>query len=413
MRYRLAQLLAVIVPALVLAPAVQAQGVSDQTVGQRIHIRAADLPAPYATPSTGNPARRIARPAAPRWNLPPGFRANLFADGLDHARWMAVAANGDVFLAEPRAGRITVLRDGDGDGAAETVAPFARGLGRVHGLAFHGGYLYFADTGQVWRFAYRPGDLRAAAPPEPVTSAAALGAGGGHWTRNIAFGPDGRHFYVSVGSRGNIGIEAPPRATVQRFGTDGGGQITFAHGLRNPVGIAIHPGSGDLYVVVNERDGLGDGLVPDYLARIVEGAFYGWPYAYVGPNPDPTFGARQPALVARTRVPEVLFRSHSAPLGLVFYDAGQFPGDYRGDAFVALHGSWNASRPTGYSIVRVPFAEGRPQGHYEIFASGFWASGERTAQVWGRPAGLAVARDGSLLVADDVGQVVWRLSYGE
>ena len=395
-----------------LALALPAWG-DEQRVGTRVEISAAELPPPYASPSVGNAPRLVPRPAVPPWRLPAGFSVNVFAEGLRHARWMTVAANGDVLLAEPAASRITLLRDGDGDGHAETIETFAKSLGRVHGLAIHEGHLYFADPKRVRRFPYEPGQTKAAADPEPVTRPNALGNGGGHWTRNLVFGSDGRHFYVAVGSRGNVAEEGPPRATVQRFNADGSGRITFAHGLRNPVGIAFYPGTDDLYVVVNERDGLGDDLVPDYLTRIDKGAFYGWPYAYIGPHPDPTYGDRQPGLVAETRVPDVLFRSHSAPLGLVFYDADQFPPDYRGDAFVALHGSWNSSVPTGYKIVRVPFANGRPLGHYEVFATGFWLEGAKTALVWGRPAGLAIAADGSLLVADDVGQVVWRISYAE
>jgi glucose/arabinose dehydrogenase len=208
-----------------------------------------------------------------------------------------------------------------------------------------------------------------------------------------------------------VAEEEPPRATIRVFAADGSGGRTFASGLRNPVGIAIRPGSDELWAVVNERDGLGDGLVPDYLARVREGAFHGWPYAYAGPNPDPDFGAKRPDLVAATVVPDVLFESHSAPLGLVFYEGAQFPDEYRGDAFVALHGSWNRSRPTGYKVVRVPFEDGRPVGGYENFAVGFWIEGEETARVWGRPAGLALGGDGSLLVADDAGGTVWRIRW--
>ena len=389
-------------------------------VGERVHLRPADLPPPYATPSAANPPERVARPPGTVPLAPPGFRVNLFAGGLDHARWLAVGREGDVFLAEPRAGRVTVLRDEDGDGAAEVRAAWADGLTAPHGLALREGYLYVAEPSRVWRFPYRPGARRAAGPAQPVTGASALGDGAGHWTRNIAFGPAGGpyagEFFVTVGSRGNVAEEPLPRATVQRFAPAAGGgwrQTTFASGLRNPVGIAFHPETGDLYVVVNERDGLGDGLVPDYLARLAPGAFYGWPYAYLGPNPDPDYGRLRPDMVARTRVPEVLFRAHSAPLGLVFYDRDRFPADYRGDAFVALHGSWNAARPTGYAVVRVPFRDGRPLGWYETFLSGFWLAGAERARVWGRPVGLAVAADGSLLVADDVSQSVWRVTYGE
>ena len=245
-----------------------------------------------------------------------------------------------------------------------------------------------------------------------MTPRGAFGSPGGHWTRNLVFSRDGRRFFVAVGSRANLAEEPAPRATVQVFDADGSGQRTYASGLRNPVGIAFYPGTDDLYVVVNERDGLGDELVPDYLTRVRDGDFFGWPYAYLGANPQPGFADRRPGLVARSKRPDVLFRSHSAPIGLVFYDAGQFPREYRGDAFVALRGSWNASRPRGYMVARVPFENGRPAGAYEAFATGFWAAGERRARVWGRPAGLAIAADGSLLIADDTGGVVWRVSYG-
>ncbi len=380
-------------------------------VGDRIEVRVEDLPPPYATESATNPPRRIDRPAGATLNVPPGFRANVFADGLDHPRWMAVAPNGDVFLAQANEGKITLLRDEDGDARADLVRTFATGLRSPHGLAVHRGYLYVADLRYVWRYLYAPGQTRATQRPEPVTPRGALGGGGGHRTRNIAFSPDGVKFFVAIGSRRDIGEDAPPRATVQVFNADGSGQRTFAAGLRNPVGIAFHPGTGDLYVVVNERDGLGDELVPDYLTRIEDGDFFGWPYAYLGPNPQPGFADRRPDLVALTSRPDVLFRSHSAPIGLVFYDARQFPPAYRGDAFVALRGSWNAARPRGYMVVRVPFREGRPVGDYEVFATGFWARGHDRARVWGRPAGLAVAADGSLLIADDTGGAIWRIQY--
>ncbi len=385
----------------------------DQPPGQRFHVRPTDLPAPYASDSVANSAIRIARPRGATLDLPPGFRANLFADGFAHARWLAVAANGDVFLAQPRPGKVTLLRDADGDGKAELKVTFADGFDRPHGLAFHGGYLYVADLRRVWRLAYRPGQTKAVGPAQAVTEAGALGGGGGHWTRNLAFSPDGKRFYVSIGSRGNLGEDPEPRATVREFDARGGTGRTFAAGLRNPVGIAFYPGTNDLYVVVNERDGMGDGLVPDYLTRLKRGGFYGWPYAYIGSHPQPEYAGRRPDLVARSIVPDVLFKSHSAPLGLVFYDGKLFPPAYRGDAFVALHGSWNSGKPTGYMVVRVPFKDGRPLGYYETFASGFWMSGKGTARVWGRPVGLAVAKDGSLLVADDVGQTVWRITYGK
>jgi glucose/arabinose dehydrogenase len=384
----------------------------DEQPGQRYEVRPDRLPAPYATPSVGNAPSRVRRPADATLRVPSGFKVNIFADGLTHARWMTVAANGDVLLAEPRDGKITLLRDADKDGRAELVTTFASGFDRPHGLAIQGDHLYVGDEGEVYRLRYRPGDTKASGERELVGARGALVPGGGHWTRNIAFRPDGSRYYVAVGSASNIDEEPPPRATVQEFKADGSGQRTFASGLRNPVGIAFYPGTSDLYVVVNERDGLGDGLVPDYLTRVQEGGFYGWPYAYIGPNPQPDYAERRPDLVRKTLVPDLLFEAHSAPLGLVFYDGAQFPVAYKGGAFVALHGSWNSGKPTGYKVVFVPFRDRRPIGYYENFAVGFWAAGERRAQVWGRPAGLAIAADGSLLIADDVGQTIWRVSYG-
>lgn len=380
------------------------------TPGMRIEVKPADLPAPFATPSTANSPRVVNAPENALPQAPPGFRVNLFAEGLKDARWMAVAPSGDVFLAESSAGQVTLLRDADGDGKSDSVTVFATGFDLPHGLALRPGALYVADSQGVWRFDYQPGQTRASGKPERVTPRDAFGGGGGHWTRDIAFSPDGARFYVAIGSRTNVGADPLPRASVQEFATSGEPLGTYASGLRNPVSIAFYPGTADLYVTVNERDGMGDGLVPDYLTRLTPGGFYGWPYFYIGANPQPRLTAK-PQLAADVIVPDLLFRSHSAPLGLVFYDAGQFPADYRGDAFVALHGSWNSAEPHGYFVARVPFKDGRPQGFYETFLTGFWAAGESRADVWGRPAGLAIARDGSLLVADDVGQKIWRVSY--
>jgi glucose/arabinose dehydrogenase len=379
--------------------------------GQRFVVRPDQLPQPYATPSVGNGSERIRRPEGAVPRVPQGFRAAVFAGGLDNPRWMTVAANGDVLLAEPREDKVTLLRDGDGDGTADTVATLVDGFERPHGLAIHGGYLYVADVRGVWRMRYKPGQTKIADKPQRVTKPDAFGPPGGHWTRNIVFHPDGSRFYVAIGSRSNNAEEPPPRATVQEFSADGTVQRTFASGLRNPVGIAFYPKTDHLYVVVNERDGLGDGLVPDYLTRIRLGDFFGWPYAYIGNHPQPGLGEKKPDLVKKAKVPDVLFQAHSAPLGLVFYDRDRFPAKYRGGAFVALHGSWNSSKPTGYKVVFVPFTGGKPAGGYENFATGFWARGARTAEVWGRPVGLALARDGSLLVADDVANVVWRISH--
>ena len=426
MRFKHLMVMTTALPALVLVGTPFGQSAWSQSrggpgidvPGLRFHVKPEDLPRPHATPSVGNGANRTVKPSETPLQVPEGFRVNLFAGDLDHVRWMTVADNGDVLLAEPQLGKITLLRDSDGDGQADVRATFLRGLNQPHGLAVHQGYLYIGEPTRIVRVPYRPGDLKPTGKKEVVGGRGSLGGGGGHWTRNIVFAPDGKSFYVSVGSRHNVDVEAEPRATVQRFemggnGADGSGQTTFATGLRNPVGIDFHPDTGELYVVVNERDGLGDGLVPDYLTRVREGEFFGWPYAYIGANPDPDYGDEGRELIATTVVPDVLFQSHSAPLGLVFYDGGMFPEAFRGDAFVALHGSWNASQPTGYKVVRVPFKNGRPQSWYENLAVGFWSKGRSPARVWGRPAGLAIAQDGSLLIADDVDQSIWRVSYGE
>jgi len=410
---------------------------AEDSVGQRFEIRAEDLPEPFATPSASNWPLIVERPDGPVLDVPAGFAVSAFASGLEEPRWLAVAENGDVFVSESTSGRIALLRDADGDGAAEVRSVYLSGLDRPHGLAFHGDSLFIAEVGQIRRVRYVPGELEAHDPIETVTAEGSLGDGRAHWSRNIVFAPDGQHFYVSVGSRSNRDDDPPPSATVQRFAADGSDQTTFASGLRNPVGIAFYPGTDDLYVVVNERDGLGDELVPDYLTRVEDGGFYGWPYAYLGKHLDPLYEAAGQGVLERVLEPDVLFMAHSAPLGLVFYDGTQFPPDYAGDAFVALHGSWNAASPTGYKIVRIPFEDGRPADWYENFAVGFrleqtswlddllnadslrdvgrwmkyWFYDDERARIWGRPVGLAIAKDGSLLIADDVSGTVWRIAY--
>jgi len=368
-----------------------------------------DMPAPYATMAVENSSQTVPRP--PGWtpSAPKGFAVTAFAGGLDNPRWLAIAPNGDVFLAQPRSGIVTVLRDSKGVGKADVTATFASGFQRPHGLAFHDGALYVGDTVAVWKLAYKDGALAETAPRERVTKED-FGGDSDHWTRDIAFAPNG-DLFLAIGSGANVEEgEARPRATVQKVNADGT-LSTFASGIRNPVGIAFYPGTDALFVSVNERDGLGDQLVPDYLTQIHQGDFFGWPYAYIGAHPDPTYGAKRSDLVARTKTPDLLFQSHSAPLGLVFYEGSQFPVAYKGDAFVALHGSWNSSQPTGYKVVRVKFAGGRPAGGYEDFVTGFRQPGSSPAKVYGRPAGLAVARDGSLLIADDAGKTVWRVAY--
>ena len=244
-----------------------------------------------------------------------------------------------------------------------------------------------------------------------ITKKGVFGIVQGHTNRHLTIDPKTGALFVGVGSSGNVGVEPEVKATIQRFDPDGANQVTFASGLRNPTALAFEPGTGDLYAVVQERDGLGDRLPPDYLTRVEKGAFYGWPYAYIGRHPQPGFANLKPDKVKASIKPDLLFEAHSSAMDLVFYDGQQFPQQYRGGAFVALKGSWNRSAPTGYKVVFVPFKDGRPQGWYQNFTVGFWVSGANRAEVWGRPAALAVAKDGSLLVADDTGGTIWRISY--
>jgi len=390
--------------------------------GQKFAISPASLAKPYATPGVANESSSIPRPAGTMPEVPQGFQVSIFAENLTDARWMAVAPNGDIFVAEPpggykagAGGKITVLRDSNGDGKADqrfTFLPAAAGFSYPHGLAFHDGYLYVGDVRGIWRFRYADGQTSAGKPEKVTIKVADLAPKNGHITRNIAFGPDGG-LYLALGSKDNIS-DYKPGAQVFKINADGS-MSEFASGIRNPVGIAFAPGTNNLYVVTNERDGLGDDLPPDYLTSVKQGGFYGYPYAYIGKNPDPVWGAKDPGgKVASTITPDVLFHAHSAPTGLAFYTGSSFPAEYRNDAFVSLHGSWNDGNPTGYKVVRVHFVNGKPVNGYENFATGFWngmGSAGQPAKVWGRPVGLAVAKDGSLLIADDVANVVWRVAY--
>lgn len=370
---------------------------ADPAPGNRFQVRLDDLPAPYATPSSANPADVVHRPAGAGLRVPAGWTARLFAEGLDHPRNLLVLSDGSVLVAEQRFDKLTRLVDDDGDGVADKRTTLASGFDEPFGLAERDGEIWVADTKAVWALAWLAGQDKVANRRQ-VTPDGALGDDRGHSTRSLALDPDGSRFYVGIGSRRNVEEEAEPRATIRVFAGDGSGGHSFASGLRNPVGLAFRPGSTDLWTVVNERDGLGDELVPDYLTKVVPGGFYGWPYAYLGNHPQPGLGAKAPDKVAAARLPDLLFRAHSAPLGLAFSG---------GDAFVGLHGSWNRSEPIGYMVARVPFKDGKPVGHYEAFATGFMTGPHA---VWGRPVGIAAAPDGSLYVADDAGRTVWKIS---
>jgi len=389
--------------------------------GVRHRITTADLPPPYQTESVRNDPRVVDRPAGAQLQVPAGFKVEEYASGFRDARYLLTAPNGDIFVTESRADTIKVLRDADGDGKPEATETFARdGLKDPFGLAFYPAganpqYLYAANTDGVVRFPYRNGETKARGPVEDLSADLSRGGllhGGGHWTRDIVFSPDGKKMYVSIGSGSNVSDASSEanRARIFEFNPDGTGQKVFAWGVRNAVGIKFRPGTNDLWMSVNERDALGDGLVPDYISRVEAGGFYGWPWYYIGKNQDLRHKGKHPELAGKVIVPDVLVQSHSATLNLVFYDGEQFPAAYKGDIFAAFHGSWNKTRRTGYKIVRVPFdkTSGKAQGDYEDFVTGFVTT---EGNVWGRPVGITVAKDGSLLFSEDGNKTIWRVSY--
>ena len=390
------------------------------------------LPEPFHTPWARISPTIVERPDGAELTVPPGFEVDVFAQDLTGPRLMALAPNGDVFVTQGRAGEIGVLRDEDGDGVADRIETFATDLTRPFGIAFHDDHLYVATNDAVVRFPYTPGQLRAGTAPEQVIdlppsgpgvdedTAARLGVdvsrtrGYNHWTRNLIVHPDGTRMYVAVGSATNAtpGDDAR-RAAISEYRIDGSGHRVFADGMRNPVGLAFYPGTSTLWTAVQERDHLGDDLVPDFVTSVSDGGFYGWPYAYIGPNPEPILEGARPDLVEATLVPDVLLPSHSAALGLAFYTGDQFPDEYRNSAFVALHGSINRSRLAGYSVVRIPFQEGRPAGAPEDFLTGFIVrDDDDRKEAWGRPVDVLQWADGSLLISDDGGGRIYRVRYG-
>jgi glucose/arabinose dehydrogenase len=402
----------------------------EHEIGHRFHVDPADLPAPKTGPIVTN------RPLITPYNgqvpqVPPGFTATPFATGLVNPRRLFVLPNGDILVAEQSAGYLTLLRD-DGSGHAAWIDRHVEDLNKPYGLAWQNDHLSVTDQDGIWSVPHMLGALRAGrsevqrvdqVPPEQrkptegaygakmITKKGVFGIVMGHQNRPLVIDPKTGALFVGVGSSGNLGIEPEPKATIQRFDADGSNQTTFASGTRNPTALAFQPQTGELYALVQERDGLGDRLPSDYLTRVQKGGFYGWPYAYIGKHPQAGFANLAPDKVNATITPDLLFAAHSSALDIVFYEGEQFPAEYKGHAFVALKGSWNSSEPTGYNVVRVPFKDGRPEGYYENFVTGFWASGEQRAEVWGRPAALAVAKDGSLLVADDTGGTIWRIAY--
>lgn len=380
-------------------------------------ITAKDLPAPYATDSASNWAKVVDRPKDAWPQAPAGFKVGLFATGLDEPRKIITAPNGDIFLAESHKGDIKVFRGITADGKPGQAETFATGLNRPYGIAFYPPganpeYVYVGNTDSVVRFPYHNGDLKATGKAEHIAD---LPSGGGHWTRDIVFSPDGKQMFVGVGSGSNIDDpdthpDEKNRGDILVANPDGSKLQVYAYGIRNAGGgLAIDPKTGELWCSVNERDGLGDNLVPDYITHVQAGGFYGWPYYYIGANQDPRLKGKHPELKDKVIVPDVLLQPHNASLEMTFYEGKQFPAEYQGDIFASQHGSWNKSVRVGYEVIRVPLHQtGQASGEYEDFLTGFVLP---NGQVWGRPVGVTVAPDGSLLVTDDGSNSIWRVSY--
>ncbi|AUD00696.1 PQQ-dependent sugar dehydrogenase [Spirosoma pollinicola] len=395
-----------------------------------------DLPAPYATKSSQKFSNVVGWPAGKMPQAPAGFTVTEYARDLQSPRWIYVAPDGDIFVAEANterkgiktavvnavtgksnserteasANRITLLRDTNKDGKPDLREPFLTGLNQPFGMLVMGNSFYAANTDGLMRYDYKPGQTKITAPGKKILS---LPAGGynNHWTRNLLAGPDGKKIFVSVGSGSNVGEHGPEneirRANILEINPDGTGERIYASGLRNPVGMGWQPTTKTLYAAVNERDELGDELVPDYMTSVKEGAFYGWPYSYYGQNEDPRRKGERPDLVKKATVPDVPLGAHTASLGLAFYDKTAFPEKYRNGAFIGQHGSWNRSTFSGYKVVFVPFQDGKP-GKPEDFLTGFLTGKDKDA--YGRPVGVAVLPDGSMLVADDAGGRIWRVT---
>lgn len=380
-------------------------------------IEPQNLPAPYATDTAANGPKMAARPDDAWPKAPAGFTVQLYSTGLDNPRLIITAPNGDFFLAESSSGKIKVFRGITTDGKSKETNVFATGLNRPYGIAFYPPgdnpqWVYVGNTDAVVRFPYQNGDLKARGPAEHIVD---LPHGSGHWTRAVQFSADGKKMFIGVGSSSNVDDpDTTPaeknRADILAFNPDGSGMRIYASGIRNAGGgLAINPKTNELWCSVNERDGLGDNLVPDYITHVQEGGFYGWPWWYVGNHQDPRHKDKHPELKDKVIVPDVLLQPHVASLQMTFYEGSQFPAEYQGDIFASEHGSWNRSVRTGYEVIRVPMHHtGRASGEYEDFLTGFVID---NGHVWGRPVGVTVAPDGSLLVTDDGSNSIWRVAY--
>jgi len=372
------------------------------------------LPPPYATRSVANTSTLIPWPTGKTPVAPAGFQVTLFADELDNPRTILALPDGDVLVMESlrQAGdsRVVLLRDVGKKGQPKYRRTFLSGLKGAFGMALLGEQLVIGNTDSIMVFGYRRGETHISRSGQKILDLPA----GGHYTRNVIIDATAGKLYVAVGSRSNVDEDRRDakdhrRAAILQADLDGRNMRVFASGLRNPIGMDWEPTTHVLWAVVNERDGLGDELVPDYLTSVRDGAFYGWPYSYFGQNEDPRKKGERPNLVSKAIKPDYALGSHVAPIGMTFYGGNSFPARYQGGAFIGMHGSWNRSHPVGYKVAFVPFRNGKPNGMIEDFLTGFMAD-ERFNRVYGRPAGVAVWTDGSLLVADDAAGKIWRVS---
>jgi glucose/arabinose dehydrogenase len=378
-------------------------------------ITANDLPKPYDTTSSRNTALAT-RPAGAMPQVPAGFKVELYLDNLKGPRQIRIAPNGDFFVTETSAGEIKVVRGRGADGKPQQVETFATGQRGAFGINFYPPgpnpqWVYVGNTTSVVRFPYKNGDLKATGPGQTLISDL---PSGGHSTRDLVFSKDGKSMLVAVGSGSNVDDpDTHPsethRANILEYTPEGKFVRVYASGIRNPVGLGVNPETGEVWCSVNERDELGDNLVPDYITHVTPGAFYGWPWFYIGPHQDPRLEGKHADLKDKVVVPDVLMQPHNASLGLTFYDGTQFPPEYRGDLFAAEHGSWNRANASGHEVVRVPLDKGHASGAYEDFMTFLAPDGKP----WGRPVGVAVGRDGALYVTDDGTKTIWRVSYGK
>jgi glucose/arabinose dehydrogenase len=422
---------------LVLMPAAQGQSNKKQVLtgqnaftdaahespGTRRHLTTADLPAPAPDQSVDNGADMVSRPANAWPQAPKGFKVEQYATNLENPREMRTAPNGDIFLAESEAGKIVVFRGVDKDGHPQQKSEFATGLHQPFGIAFYPlgpnpKYIYIGDTDAIVRFPYHNGDLKAAGKMQQLAELPGGGRlrGGGHWTRDLVFSKDGTKLFASVGSHSNVDDpdthpEEFHRADVLEFTPEGKFVKVYAYGIRNCVGEAINPITGELWCSTNERDALGNNLVPDYVTHIQEGGFYGWPYYFMGTHggvQDPRHKGKHPELQSKVITPDVLVNPHFASLEMLFYEGSQFPAEYKGDGFACEHGSWNRKERSGYEVIRLPMKNGHATGEYEDFLTGFTVG---DGGVWGRPVGITEGKDGSLFVSDDGTNSIWHVVY--